>query len=116
MSNLIRHMNLLRDLFVLAVVELEALDVPKFRYDGVEAKADDVAAELRISIQEATVRLGGPAELKQFEVKDVYSGQAAHTVQRGIGTTIQQRVRTYIERHNRRKKRRRKRNDGSSGK
>jgi hypothetical protein len=117
MSKLVKHMNALRDLLVLAAVQVEQLDLPKFRYDGEEAKAEDVAAELRIPIQEAAVRLGGPLELKRFEVKDVYSGQAAHDVRVGVGTTIQQRIHRYIGRNPvRRKKRRRKRNDGSSGK
>jgi hypothetical protein len=97
---------------------MEHMDVPKHRFDGEDAKAADVAAILRVSIEEAAVRLDGPKALLKFRTKDVYSGSGSTTHSVGVGTTIYGRMSAMVTRKPKKKKRKRRRNsnDGSQSK
>lgn len=115
MSKVFRALNRLRDQLVLIAAQ-EPKALPRFRWDGEDADAHEVAAVLRIPLIEAAVRLHGAKALKDFEYKDVFSDCASHSLTVGAGTTIQQRVGRFVQRRKRRPLRRKKKHDSSKGK
>lgn len=67
------------------LLEMESLEIPKWRFDGEElTRPEDVAAAMGIPVTEARARLA-------VEGKDVYSLAANHPVTIGVGSVLQRR-------------------------
>lgn len=113
MSELKRTLYALRNQLVLVAAQ-EQKELPRYRFDGEEADTKEIAAALRIPIEEAAVRLLGPGILRGYRYKDVHGGLGSHSVQVGVGTTIQQRAQAFVARRTRKLPKRKKRKSDDS--
>lgn len=87
----------IRDALMVIHIRAIPMELPKYRFDGEECDEKDIASALGITEYEARIRK------LVAEEKDVYSDQASHDVQVGIGTTMQ-RINKFIQRKKRKRR------------